>query len=119
MKERTGVLKAERQSTDGGLRSFAIKTLSKVVKKSGTLVKKEHGDARVEVCRSCPNFGIVLTEVGLKTEGCKICLCPSITKPYMDTYLSLTTLMMTKAKCSDSENNRWAEVDNIFFNKVN
>jgi len=101
------------------LKRFVLKTLSKVVRESGTLVPKDQGDARVKICHGCDRFGKVLAEVGLETEGCTICRCPSVTKPYMETYWSLTKGKIVKAVCPHEDGNLWAEVDKQFLEKLN
>ncbi len=110
------MLQNEEIKATTALGRFAMNKLASVVKMGGKLVSKQHGDARVKVCVQCPYYGPVMPKVGIMTKGCTICKCPSITKPYMDIYFSLTKLGFKKAQCSDHSFDRWADTDNQFFN---
>jgi len=84
----------------------------------GQQVTEKHYHARVDVCMDCPNWGHVPLPGtgGFKvTAGCKICKCPTATKPRWEKYFSFHKLRIVEAKCPDKIN-RWAKVDESFFN---
>lgn len=92
---------------------FKKKTLVETVRLAGKLTNKEHGDARVEVCRGCEYAGLVkpLKDKDLEMPGCTKCGCPFATKPYM------LRLLLKKITCPHPEGNKWAAVDKEFLNQ--
>ena len=91
-------------------RTWIKETFSEVVQLGGKLIPKEWGDARVEVCKKCPLYGMVkpLKSKALEMPGCTKCGCPSATKAYMK------TILFKKIKCPHPEGNKWADVDKQF-----
>ena len=122
------------------VKEFGFKKLFDFVKVGGKSVTPKQAEARKEICRKCPRFGIVQPVPGLKMEGCKICGCPSITKPHMKTImraigkqndpLSISEMLELKTKgllknhkkteqiikCPHPDGNKWELVDNNFKN---
>jgi len=87
-----------------------------LVKAAGTVVSDEHGEARIERCktlnggRPCQYAGIVEPLPAMKMEGCTLCGCPFATKPKMKTIAGKTIT------CPHPAGNQWAEIDEKFLN---
>ena len=92
-----------------------------VMKQGGKLVKPEHGDARLNKCKTrnngkpCEFLGKVepLPNIEIET-GCQKCGCALNAKAYME-YLGIK-LLNKKIECPHPDGNQWAEIDEIFFN---
>lgn len=101
------------------LKKFKLEAFTAVVKASGKLTSKQHGDARINVCRTlqdgepCNFRGMVEPFPDLVLEGCLICGCPFATKPYMIHGLG------KKVECPHPEGNKWKEIDKQFLDKNN
>lgn len=121
------------------INKWRAEKLSKIIKKNGSLVSKEQAYDRIDICKSCPHFGKVNPDFFGEVDGCTICGCPSMTKPYMKTMMRVKDnvgnpikaleLLETMAfsslnkdhyeeeiiRCPD-EVNRWEVVDKKYVN---
>lgn len=95
---------------------FIENTVLGYVKFGGSLVEEDHYQARLKVCKGCEHFGTVRPIKGLDIEmdGCKICNCPSTTKPRAFKYFSFKKLRIVKAICPDETGNKWRLIDADF-----
>lgn len=91
------------------------KTVFSWVKANGTLTTDEHGQARINYCKTrnggnpCEYFGEVNPLPMLKCEGCTACGCPLGTKAFM------LDLLGDAVICRHPEGNFWEEVDSNFL----
>ena len=120
---------------------YVTRMLTRLIKKAGQLVKPEHKDERLGVCRGCPNIGAVTVSMSIAgrskkvrfDEGCTLCGCPLATKTMMKTLMrdpektdkpytpsELVRSQFTNKeyietinKCTDAKNgnDRWKAVD--------
>ena len=67
--------------TTTSVKEWAFTKMFNFVRAGAKLVKKEQYQARIDICKKCPRFGIVEPIDGIKLEGCTECGCPAITKP--------------------------------------
>ena len=120
------------------VKDYGFKKLFNFISVGGKAVTAEHAEARKEICIGCSNFGQVEPVPKLKMAGCKLCGCPSVTKPHMLTLprlkdkqgqpLTISEMLQLKVagklrpedlvdetiKCPDPEGNRWEQVDKNF-----
>ena len=92
------------------IRDWAKKRLYKLRMTGGELLEKDEVKKRLEVCSQCEFKGEVKIPVpilNITDEGCTICGCPFVTKPYMKTYFDTDTMQFIIAKCPHSEGNKW------------
>ena len=120
----------------GLAKKYAERVFRDFVRCGGVAAKKEHAEARIEICRACPMFGIVEPKEGVKMEGCTVCGCPAATKPWYLSYFrirgkerkSLTVeelaqiklgnrenVIEVKSECPHEEGNKWADLDKKFI----
>lgn len=94
----------------------AIETLYEAIKATGKAATKEHGDARLKVCKTlnngqpCEFSGMVPVVPKVQVEGCTKCGCFFATKPYM-----VTNFLGEVIKCPHPDGNKWDEVDKFFL----
>lgn len=100
--------------------SWIIDAINMVVKLGGELIEEDHYQERLKICQECDHFEEVpISDLSKQTlMGCGICKCPAATKPRYKKYFSFSKMRIIEAKCPDQVN-RWAEVDNQFFNLKN
>lgn len=66
---------------------------------AGVLVSQEDYIARVETCKGCDKFGVVVLPGGTEVPGCTICKCPVETKPRVLKYFNPAKMRVVKVKC--------------------
>lgn len=71
----------------GRLKTFALDNLTSFIQAEGKLVSDAEFKRRLIICESCEFYGEVEPLPALKTNGCTICGCPTVTKAYMKTML--------------------------------
>ena len=96
----------------------AIGFLTDFIKENvGSLVKKEHYNARKKICNACEMQVMVEPVPMLILPGCGICKCPTLTKPRCLTHYSQEAGEVIKTVCPHPDGNKWEEVDEQFLNK--
>lgn len=66
-------------------KKYAIRILSRVLRKGGSLVSKKISIERKNKCEDCVHFGkVFLPLVNLEFDGCTLCKCPIKTKTEFD-----------------------------------
>lgn len=112
---------------------FIADRLAIFVENGGIKVSEENYEARKAICEACPFHGAVEPVPNIILPGCRICGCPTETKAKMLLILSevVATVLNVAAKpghkvitgekiiCPHKEENKWAEVDQLYQqNKV-